>query len=227
MLSFFTRYLRPLQRSGAGILPVEGGVCRHLWSTSCLAASTPARYENILLCGNMLCGNNDTCRLDDLLQRMSEDLDKKSRHELLSEEADMHSHKTANPEFRPPLPTIDDVNSADRSSHEQFDRNSELWSRTSEKKRDEGPWRKHVGHAWEREERRDGDWPWGQRGGRNWDRERGRGYGQRERRGWRQDYGAQFRSRDRRGQQIVRLDASRITTEQWSTPLPRDMRKEK
>lgn len=142
-------------------------------------------------------------RLDNLLQRMSLDVDKNAPQSKLEPSAfelqDVHQ------------------NLSDNDTHldrQDLERQDYEWGGEGEWGRERG-----GGRHWGRGKREIG----GGYGGR----ERGGGYGRRERGRWRRDDGWRERSQfpgESGRPTVVRLDSSTITAEQWNTPLPRNTR---
>lgn len=165
-------------------------------------------------------------RLDDQLQRISEDLEKTGAHSPYLEDvqgADIDIHHPGE--------------SADAMRFKQDVLKSDVWSLGSESTRGKAPRKYNMRDDKQdrgRRERSSGKWKrdmdWGWDGKRAYDQQE-RGYGRGESGRWRRDYGgserSRFRPRERAGDRIVRLDSSTITTEAWNTPLPRNTEKEK
>ena len=169
-------------------------------------------------------------RLDDLIQSVTED------HELAEHETPPKPQdkniRVAPPDFKTLSHPSDYVKP--KNSRYQRDKTN-LWPHSKENSMSDvktsGKWRDIAEWQWEREE--DKDQRWGLKGGgerrwnrRNWERGRGSGYWQRERRGRRPEYTSRERLQVQPGV-LRRIDSSNTTAEEWTTPLPRDMRKER
>ena len=168
---------------------------------------------------------------------MTEDHDQ-AEHETPPKPQDEHV-RVAPPDFKTlPHPT-DSVNPK-KSLNSQYQRDkTNLWPHRKENVMSDvksaessGKWRDIAAWQWEREE--DRGRRWGSRGGgerrwdkRSWERGRGSGYWQRERRGRRQEYTSKERLQLQQSGVLTRIHSSNTTTEEWNTPLPRDMRKER
>lgn len=155
-----------------------------------------------------------------------------AEHETPTKPQDEHV-RVAPPDFKTLSHPTDYVKP--KNSRHQRDKTN-LWPHSKENsmsdvKSASGKWRDIAEWQWEREE--DKDQRWGLRGGgerrwnrRNWERGRGSGYWQRERRGRRPEYTSRERLQVQPGV-LRRIDSSNTTAEEWTTPLPRDMRKER
>ena len=154
------------------------------------------------------CGCLTLCRVDDLLQRMSEELEGKSKQEAVPDVSPRESNfsRTTRPSL---TESLGEGNYRQHHAAKRWTEEKE-WGR---KMRREGGWRQGGG----------AEWGWRRGGG---DRRDERGLGKEDWYGSRRERRSST-NRDLIGEKTVRLDATTITTEQWNTQLPRSSREER